>query len=71
MDNGAQTKDTDYKDSKDFQAEKKENKYDFKITEVKSFHRAVYYCACWNYYSHSKNKCEPPAQKLQQQDVLI
>ena len=53
MDNGAQTKDTDYKDSKDFQAEKKENKYDLKITEVKSFHRAVYYCACWD--SHSKN----------------
>ena len=71
MDNGAQTKDTDYKDSKDFQAEKKENKYDLKITEVKSFHRAVYYCACWDSASHSKYYCKPPAQKLQQQDVLI
>ena len=54
-DNGAETKDPDYKDNKNFQAEKKENGYDLKILEVKSFHRAVYYCACWEYDSHSKN----------------
>ena len=68
---GTRTNDPDYKDHKNFETEKKGKEFNLKIPNVKSFHRAVYYCACWDYYSHSKNKCEPPAQKLQQQDVLI
>ena len=47
MDNGAETKDPDYKDNKNFQAEKKGNEFILKFPEVKSSHRAVYYCACW------------------------
>lgn len=66
---GTRTNDPDYKDHKNFETEKKGKEFNLKIPNVKSFHRAVYYCACWD--SHSKNYCKPPAQKLQQQDVLI
>ena len=68
---GTRTNDPDYKDHKNFETEKKGKEFNLKIPNVKSFHRAVYYCACWDSASHSKYYCKPPAQKLQQQDVLI
>ena len=58
---GTRTNDPDYKDHKNFETEKKGKEFNLKIPNVKSFHAAVYYCACWP--SHSENNGEHPVQK--------